>query len=236
MGLEGREDRVRQTRWSGRSALASAALATALGLAGCGGNSEQGAMTADLERDLQLALSAAPPRTAVVSAIEGGPVYSPSGNQRGRRDAVPTPRRMPRPTPEAEVQETSVTPELEEASAPSVEVTTQTVQAPAPIPEPTAQAPSTEGILVTGTARGPSHGSGEADGGGRRGGGWGTGVGVIIRGGAAGDDNCEEHDRRRTGRRGGGTIINVGGGGVMGGIIGGMIGNGGGIRPTFPRY
>jgi len=62
-------------------------------------------MTADLERDLDLAANARAPQTAVVSALEGGPRNAPSGAQRGRRDAVPTPRPQPRPVAEAEVKE-----------------------------------------------------------------------------------------------------------------------------------
>lgn len=214
------------------------------GLLGCGGDREAGTMTADLERDLDLAANARAPQTAVVSALEGGPRNAPSGAQRGRRDAVPTPRLQPRPVDEAEVQETAVTTALEEAPAPAVAVTATVEPTPAPLPEPAAQAPEPEPVSGP-MSRGPADGRGESEGRGevgrgegRRGGGFGTLIGVIIRGGGAGIDNCEEHDRRRAGRRGGmgggtGGGIMVAGPGGWGGPIGA---NGGTPRTTFPRY
>lgn len=241
---------MRQNNRSRRTAVVAVGVVTALGMLACGGERDQGVMTADLERDLQLAVQARPPQTAVVSALEGGPTNAPSGTNRGRRDAVPTPRRMPRPTPQAEVQEVAATPQLEEAAAPAVAVSDVLEPTPAPIPEPAIHAPSPDPEVGISTARGPSagHGDGEGQGEagagtGRRGGGWGTLIGVIIRGGSAGVDNCEEHDRRRAGRNGRrGGVITVGEvmggarGGVLGGAIGGVIANGGGVRPTFPRY
>ena len=217
------------------------ASVVAAGLLGCGGNREQGAMTADLERDLELAVNAKPPQTMVVSALEGGPRNAPSGTERGRRDAVATPRPTPRPSPQPEVQETAVPEVLDEANAPAVAVTEQIEPTPAPVPDPGIHAPAPEPVPGPVT-RGPSAGSGEAEGHGeagrgqgRRGGGFGTLIGVIIRGGSAGIDHCEEHDRRRGRRPGGygGGIIIAGTG--MGGVVGGIINNGG-IRPTFPRY
>ncbi len=197
-------------------------------------------MTADLERDLDLAANARAPQTAVVSALEGGPRTAPSGVERGRRDAVPTPRPQPRPVAEAEVQETAVTTALEEAPAPAVTVTAAVEPTPAPVPEPAARAPEPDPIAGP-MSRGPSDGRGESEGRGemgrgegRRGGGFGTLIGVIIRGGGAGIDHCEEHDRRRAGRRGGvGGGIMVAGPGGWGGPIGA---NGGTPRTTFPRY
>ena len=225
------------------TAVRFAASVTVAGLLGCGGSADQGQMTADLERDLDLAVNARRPQMVVVSAIEGGPRNAPSGSERGRRDAVPVPRRTPRPAPEADVQETPVAPTLEESAAPAVAVTEQVEPSPVAVPEPAVDAPAPEPIAMP-TTRGPAAGDGDGDGHGeagrgqgRRGGGWGTLIGVIIRGGAAGIDNCEEHDRRRGRRtRGGygGDIITAGGG-VLGGAIGGVIANGG-IRPTFPRY
>jgi hypothetical protein len=215
---------------------------TVAGMLGCGGAPDQHAMTADLERDLELAVNARPPQTVVVSALEGGPRNAPSGADRGRRDAVPTPHRTPRPTPQAEVVETAATPEPEETEAPAMVVAEQVEPTPAPEPVVAERAPEPEPVYGPAT-RGPSAGTGEAEGRGeagrgqgRRGGGWGTLIGVIIRGGAAGIDNCEEHDRRRGRRTGGGyggDIITAGG--VMGGVLGGVIANGG-IRPTYPRY
>lgn len=229
--------------------MKAAGVVVALGMLACGGDREQGTMTADLERDLQLAVQAHPPQTAVISALEGGPTNAPSGADRGRRDAVPTPRRLPRPVPQADVQETAATPELNEAAAPAVAVSEVVEPTPAPLPEPSVQAPAPEPEAGVSTARGPSAGHGDGEGrgeagtgAGRRGGGWGTLIGVIIRGGSAGVDNCEEHDRQRAGRNGRrGGVITVGEvmggarGGILGGAIGGVIANGGG-RPTFPRY
>jgi len=231
---------MRTTRMLSRAAMAAAGGTISVlvaGLMGCGGSGEPAAMTADLERDLDLATNARRPQTAVVSALEGGPRRAPSGTERGRRDAVPVSRRQPRPTPEAEVQEAAATTEVEEAPAPAVAVTATVEPTPAPVPEPAPQAPEPVSGPIP---HGPSDGSGDAigtgevgrGGGGRRGG-FGTLIGVIIRGGSAGVDNCEEHDRRRNGRRGGmgGGIITAGPGG-WGGPIGA---NGGTPRTTFPR-
>lgn len=212
-----------------------------MGLLGCGGTPDQAAMTADLERDLDLVMQASPPRTMVVSVLEGGPSGAPSGTARGRRDAVVTPRRAPRPVAEAPREETSVAelPEAAPAAADPGEPTpASATEAEQPVAEPELAA------VPGGAGQGTTAGTGDVDGHGeagrgqgRRGSGWGTLIGVIIRGGAAGVDNCEAHDRRRAGRRRpggyGGEIIAVGGG--MGGAIGGVIANGG-IRPTFPRY
>ncbi|MFO0228074.1 hypothetical protein [Gemmatimonas sp.] len=222
---------------------------TVAGLLGCGGT-ETGTMTADLERDLDLAVRARRPQTVVVSALEGGPRGAPSGAERGQRDVVATPRRAPRAAPQALPEEVPTVAEPENSTAPVGADEAATVDAPAPEPQvaPDAPAPEPAPMPVT---RGPSAGhDGEASveegqGRGRRGSGLGTLIGVIIRGGAAGIDNCEEHDRRRAGRRRGGTNGGMGGyggdiimagGGVLGGVMGGVIANGGGIRrPTFPR-
>ncbi len=228
-----------------RTATAAGAI-TLLAL-GCGSDRTQGAMTADLERDLQLASSAVRPSSAVVSAIEGGPTYSPSGDERGRRDNVVRRRRAPRPTPQAtEVQDTPASTNAEDAPAPAV-VTAEATPAPAPVPEAGTEAPAarpTWGVIYDegeSNGRGPSDGRGERGerGTGRDGGGWG-GIGVIIRGGGAGVDNCEEHDRR-AGRRPRGGMGGMGGmggigGGVIGGVIGGAIGGAiGGGMGRFPR-
>jgi len=172
----------------------------ALGMAGCGGE-ESGAMTADLERDLQMAVNAQRPRTGIVSALEGGRPGSPSGDQRGRREAVATRRQAPRPAPQAEEQEVAVAPVVDEAPAPAMVVAEQVEPTPAPVPEPETRAPAPVGISYP-TDGGPSAGSASDEGEGRRGTegmGRGRGGGVIIRGGGAGEDHCEEHDRRRGG-------------------------------------
>ncbi len=169
-----------------------------------------------------------------MSAIEGGPTGAPSGEQRGRRDALPTPRRTARPTPQAPINETVSEESVADAPAPAVLTTAQVEPTPAPVPEPTTQAPpdlSTEAVETPGpSARGsdarvvPGLELHRGDSG-RRGGGWGGIIGVVIRGGGAGEDHCEEHDRQRNGRRNGGRIgTRVGGTGqVIGTIIGEVI-------------
>ena len=245
----GQEERVRK---SIKSAAVVSGMAAVLALGGCGGERDQFAMTADLERDLQMATAAERPRTAVVSAIEGGPTGAPSGDQRGRRDAVPTARRTARPTPSAPLNETVSSESVSEAPA-SATVTTEAVDpTPSPSPEPGVQAPpdlSTEAVApAEPSARGDDDagrdrgtgGVGNGDGG-RRGGGWGGIIGVVIRGGAAGVDHCEENDRRRNGgRNGGGIGTRVGGaGGIIGAVIGEAIDRGrvqGGTPQRWPRY
>jgi len=223
-GHSGQETSVRKAM----TTVAMSGLAVTLALAGCGSSKGDDGMTADLERDLSLALAAERPRTAVVSALEGGPTGAPSGTAPGRRDAVQTPRRAPRPTLQAEVQETATSEMIGEAPIPA-EVVAEATQAPAPGPESETPAPSATVIdmspgsgTVTTTAAGTGRDRGES---GRRGGGMGGMIGVIIRGGGAGEDHCEIHDRRR-GRNGGmaggmiGTVIGRGGmGGYGGGII-----------------
>ena len=242
----GKTDITRKTVSNGRRGAGTAALATALvttlAMAGCGSDRSQGAMTADLERDLQMAVTAQRPLTQVVSAIEGGPPNGPSGDEKGRRDAIPVQKRAPRPTPQAEVQETAALPQLDMSSAPSVEVTERVEAAPTPVPEPSIEAPSHDiGVASGGPSAAGSGGEGTA----RRGGGWGTAIGVIIRGAAAGVDNCAEHDRRNGTRRvpntaGGYPVYGPSGriGSTSVGAIGGMIGEAiasGGNRRAMPR-
>ena len=244
----GQEERVRK---SIKSAAVVSGMAAVLALGGCGGERDQFAMTADLERDLQMATAAERPRTAVVSAIEGGPTGAPSGDQRGRRDAVPTARRTARPTPSAPLNETVSSESVSEAPA-SATVTTEAVDpTSSPSPEPGVQYPpdlSTEAVAPAdpsargddGAGRDRGTGGGNGDGG-RRGGGWGGIIGVVIRGGAAGVDHCEEHDRRRNGgRNGGGVGIRVGGaGGIIGAVIGEAMDRGRapvGTPQRWPRY
>lgn len=244
-------NKARANRPHGRTIAAVAFIAASALLTACGTRGEHHAMTADLERDLQMAIDARPAPSMVVSAIEGGAVNAPSGTQRGRRDAMPTPRRTPRPAPQADVQESVVTENNENSAAPDAPVEEQKEATQAPASDHATAVPAVDAEHGAAADRGPSAGAGEGEGHGdvgvghgRRGGGWGTVIGVIIRGGAAGIDNCEEHDRRRAGRRGGAMGGTMGGhaggvivaGGVLGGVIGGVIaGNGGTIRPTFPR-
>ncbi len=247
----GQEERVRKTM---KSAAIVSGMAAVFALGGCGGERDQAAMTADLERDLQMATAAERPRTAVVSALEGGPTGAPSGDQVGRRDAVPTPRRTARPTPSAPITETVSSESVSDAPAPAVVTTERVEPTPAPSPEPGVQAPpdlSTEAEATSGpSARGDEEagsdrgtGSGNVGNGdsGRRGGGWGGIIGVVIRGASAGVDNCEEHDRRRTGGRNGGRIgTRMGGnGGIIGTVIGEVVDRGRapvGTPQRWPRY
>jgi hypothetical protein len=219
----------------------TAAGTLALIALGCGSDRSQGVMTADLERDLAMASSAARPSNQVVSAIEGGPQNAPSGEQRGRRDAVVRPQRAPRANPRATMtQEAPVTEQVAQAPAPVVEVANAT-PAPAPVPTPATDAPAprpTWGVIYDegqNTGRGPSDNTGTGSMGTGRGrdGGMGGIGGVIIRGGGAGEDHCEP--RGGMGRRGRmpGGMGGMGGmgGGIIGGVIGGVIGRG-----TYPRF
>lgn len=241
----GQEERVRK---SVKSAVVSG-MAAVFALGGCGGDRDQALMTADLERDLHLATAAERPRTAVVSAIEGGPTGAPSGDQVGRRDAVPVPRRSARPSPRAPVTETVTSESVDEAPAAAIVTAERMEPTPAPSPEPGVQAPpdlSTEAVATSGpSARGDQdagrdRGTGTGDvgnGGGRRGGGWGGIIGVVIRGGGAGDDHCEEHDRRGNGGRIGTRVGRNGG--VIGTVIGEVIDRGRspvGAPQRWPRY
>jgi hypothetical protein len=113
--------------------------------------------------------------------------------------------------------------------------------APTPVPEPSIEAPSHDIGVASG---GPNAAGNGGEGEGRRGSGWGTAIGVIIRGTTAGVDNCEAHDRR-----GGRRVPNTVGGypvygpsgrigpttvGAIGGMIGGAIASGG-VRRAVPR-
>lgn len=253
----GREERMRKTL---KAAAVGSGMAVVFTLAGCGADRDPSAMTADLERDLQLATVAELPRTAVVSALEGGPTGARSGDMIGRREAVPTARRSVRPMPSAAITETvsneSVDETPDETLGPATVATERVKPTPASSAEPGVQAPpdlSTEAVTASGpTARGDDDagrdrgrgGGNVGDGngnGGRRGGGWGGIIGVVIRGGGAGDDHCEEHDRRRNGGRNGGRIgTRVGGnGGIIGTVIGEVIDRGRapvGTPQRWPRY
>ena len=233
-----------------KTAAVVSGMAAVFALGGCGGERDQATMTADLERDLQMATVAARPRTAVVSAIEGGPTGAPSGDEVGRRDAVPVPSRSARPKPSAPVTESVSSESVSETPAPALVTTEPVDPSPAPSPEPGVQAPpdlSTEAVATSGPSargdedagreRGTASGHAGNGDGGRRGGGWGGIIGVVIRGGGAGEDHCEEHDRRRNGGRIG---TRVGGnGGIIGTVIGEVIERGRapvGMPQRWPRY
>ena len=192
-------------------------------------------MTADLERDLNLATSVQATRTGVVSAIEQGRNGAPSGTSKGARMVVPTKRRAPSAAPSPTVAEVAiapadVNPEPAVIAPPDVSLPTSTaatvaeavVSASAPDPNATVPMP---GGPSAGTSSEGVHSSGnigagnEGNRGGTRGRMGGI-IGVILRGGSAGDDNCEPPGRGRNGQ----------GGGVIG-AIGGILAGGGGM-PT----
>jgi len=142
-----------------KTAAVVSGMAAVFALGGCGGERDPSAMTADLERDLQLATAAEGPRTAVVSALEGGPIGAPSGDRIGRRDAVAIPRRTARPTPSAPTTETVASASVNEAPAAATVTTEQVEPTPSPRPEPgVIQGPpdlSTEAVSTSGpSARG----------------------------------------------------------------------------------
>ena len=187
-------------------------------------------MTADLERDLQLASTVRAPRTQAVSAVELIANGAPSGNSRGERALVRTPRRAPTQSPSATEEEVAAPNAASDDAAPRISPT-MTESAPAPAPatasEPTA-ATGDLGVFV-GTSSG-TYGAGDEGTRGRGDEGRGRSPGVIIRGGAAGDDHCEPRGGRRGGMGGGGIGGNIG---TIGTVIGIM---GGGRRTPFPRY
>lgn len=223
------------------------AFGAALAVMGCQGRSSHEAMTADLERDLNLATTVRAPHTGVVSALEQNSNGALSGEQAGLRLAVPTTRRAPAP---------GRSPATTEVPADPLPVEETTVAAPAPAPSPVAvaaeqpaqevpQAAATPGIII---ASGPSAGtgsdgtgvgvgeSGRAEGHGGVGAVVGGIIGAIIRGSTVGADNCEP---MRPGRRG--TLDR---GGIIGEVIGGAGRTVGGVErlpgglgsARFPRY
>jgi|GEM_PF-1879579 len=227
LALEALEEFVRSIRILSAFSVLTATLA----VAACQSNARTApdGMTADLERDLQLASKVRSSMPQAVSAIELGERGGPSGSSRGTRDAVRTPRRAPSPSPAAQLAQVAV-PDLPPADhTPTIATTmTEATQAPAPAPvvEPVAVGAEHGGPYI-GTSPEPYGGGG--GGGGSNTGDWGrgrgdgrTGTGAIIRGGGPGEDHCEPRGRRMP----------------MGGVgIGGIIGTlGGGGRAPFPRY
>ena len=187
------------------------AMALTLALAACRNDAHTGpdAMTADLDRDLQLASSAHSTRAQAVSAVELTSNDGPSGNQRGERSMVTVTRRAPVASHSSKVSDVAVPnlPALQHgpAVAPTV---TESAPAPAhgPSAETVASADQGQGVAA---AVGANTGSSESYGRGNGGNGSGSGP-AIIRGGPAGQDHCSPH-----GRHGGGMM------GGMGGILGG---------------
>ena len=217
------------------------ALAATVAVVGCRNDSRAPAdgMTADLERDLQLAAAVRPQRSGVVSAIEQVANGGPSGTARGVRAAVHVRKRSPLESRSGAKQDVAAAHVAADVTAPRFAVGVTQTAAPTDIPDPVATSPSqgpsvggSDGSYTGGSDEG-SIGRGRGDDGRGRGPG---GIGVIIRGGGAGDDHCEPQGPRRGTRNGGQT----GGMGGIGGVIGGIIGGAGRFpvgRPTnFPRY
>ncbi len=194
-------------------------------------------MTADLERDLQMASTARPSRSQAVSAVELVANGGPSGRERGARALVRTPRHAPVESPSAHVNEVAAPETPAEELAPLI-APTMTESAPAAAPAPVVEPVATtdgHGPYVGTTSGTHSGGNDRGNDDGERG----RGRGVIIRGGGAGDDHCERHPR------GGRPGVMVGGMGGIGGRIGGNIGaigtvigvlGGGGRRSPYPRF
>lgn len=187
-------------------------------------------MTADIERDLEMASSAAPRRTAVVSALEQGRSGAPSGNSKGARMAVPTQKRAPTAAPSRRQLEAPVEHENTHDTAPDPEPAVSqpetvvasaagasTEAAPPDLSYPT---PAEAQSAGTGTGSGSGAGVGSSGtGNGRRGSGAGAAagavLGAILRGATVGVDHCEPPSRRRRGTEG--RVIGAIGGVLIGG-------------------
>lgn len=187
-------------------------------------------MTADIERDLQMA-STAPKRTAIVSALEQGRSGAPSGDSRGARMAVPTQKRAPTAAPSRRELETPIAHENAHDPAPDPEpivsqpetvvastAGTSTDAAPPDLSYPTPMEAPSAGAGA-GSGNGSGVGSGSGGGNGRRGNGAGAAagavLGAILRGATVGVDHCEPPSRRRGGTEG--RVIGAIGGVLIGG-------------------
>ena len=196
-----------------------AAGAVLVGCERARGSSEP--MTADVERNLQLASSVQGQRTGIVSPIEQISNGAPSGNDRGKRLAVPAHRSAPTPAPSPVVTEVAAaTATYENAATDAVDASTtatpKTNGIVAPVAMQTASAAQTPDA-GSASSGGPSAGigavigTGNGDTGRNEEGNRGQGrspeagmpmpppggnvvggiTGVIIRGALAGHDNCE---------------------------------------------
>lgn len=196
-------------------------------------------MTADVERDLNLAARVPENRSGVVSSLEQG--TGPSGNERGVKLAVPTKKRAPSPAKSEKRAEvaagqaqsdpaspatSTVAPEIATAS------TTETSAAPSDQTQQPELAPAvgrkvSSGIAVASGAGGPSAADDDGlvngerpifvtdvhgTGINRRG-----GVGAIMRGASPPRDHCEPVQTRRPSEGTQGTAL----GGLNTGILSG---------------
>src|SRR6185436_13199488 len=111
-------------------------MGAALVLAGCShSNGKNEAMTADLERDLQLANSVKP-HTQFVSALEQNSSNAPSGNEKGQRAVVTTRKKAPIKAPSPTVEEVGVTEDVNMQDPAAKAVVTADVPVPTPAPAP----------------------------------------------------------------------------------------------------
>jgi hypothetical protein len=223
----------RFTKWS---ALAS--LAVVVAFAGCKDNTppRNEAMTADLERDLNLVSSAKPKSMQIVSALEQGPLGAPSGRNKGRRAPIRTPKGVPEADPTATEQEVVPTNLAGNSPAPVVGVSvTQTAPSSGPsvIVEPSIPSAEPEPGIVPGSQI-PTEDGGIGSNHGRINGGAirgiiGGAIGVIIRGGMVGDDHCKPRGADRG-------IGAIGGMGAVRPFGGEMPGRQVGRGSPYPRY
>jgi hypothetical protein len=174
--------------------------AAVVAVAACSGNPERKSSADEaLSRDLALAASEAVELAPSGSSLELAPseIQPPVKTaQRASRSPRPSPQVEPMPVP------VSVEPAENVAIAEEPELVDAPVGIPSEIDRP---APSRRPSPIPASV--PVGGTDGVD----DGGGIGTVIGVVIRGGAVGDDDCKIHQRPRPGRR-------PGVGGVFGGV------------------
>ncbi|MEP6765165.1 MAG: hypothetical protein ABJB66_12670 [Gemmatimonadaceae bacterium] len=179
--------------------------------------------SADVERDLNLASSVQSQRTGIVSPVEQISNGAPSGDNAGKRIAVPTTKRSPSPAPSPTVAEVATAPAdaNKESAAQSTSATetalvsaaagggeVPTVMVTDPIRSTTlsvAALGATDHMDLGNDGRRPSRpGLNTVRGILAR---WSQRPGVVIRGGSTGRDHCDAPA--------------FGGGGILGGTFGG---------------
>ena len=180
--------------------------------------------SADVERDLNLASSVQSQRTGVVSPIEQTSNGAPSGNDAGKRVAVPTRKRAPSPAPSPLLADVATAPpDVKEVAAPTTVAAVATEVASAgtgaAIEEPVflvtdpIRSQTLSVVAVGGTGQGDTRASGYNP---HRPGlrtlravweRFSVRPGAIIRGASTGMDHCEPP--------------RIGGGGILGATFGG---------------